>query len=127
MLPKRTKSTNRFAKKLNRKQQQKEKSRQHKQQHHLQQRRPLQQKQMLAPALMARLLPLPGSQLPAVAAGGIVTLMGKARSILEEKGASLTEDAPTMVVHDLAGQRMYYTLHRILLTEALTQVRSLPP
>jgi len=77
----------------------------------------------LRPAVRA----LPGSRLPAVAAGGIVTLMGKARSILEEKGASLTEDAPTMVVHDLAGQRMYYTLHRILLTEALTQVRSLPP
>jgi hypothetical protein len=77
----------------------------------------------LRPAVRA----LPGSKLPAVATGGIVTLMGKARSILEEKGASLTEDAPTMVVHDLAGQRMYYTLHRILLTEALTQVRPLPP
>ena len=54
-------------------------------------------------------------------ASSVTDLMSKARQILEERGEALTGDAPTMVVHDLAGQRMYYVLHQILLTVALTQ------
>ena len=49
------------------------------------------------------------------------TLLGKAQRILDEKGESLTDDAPTVVINDLAGQRMYYILHQLLLTVALTQ------
>ena len=47
------------------------------------------------------------------------TLLGKAQRILDEKGAGLTDDAPTMVINDLAA-RMYYILHQLLLTVALT-------
>ena len=43
------------------------------------------------------------------------------REILETRGESLTDDSPTMVINDLAGQRMYYVLHCLLLTVALTQ------
>ena len=71
----------------------------------------------LRPAVAA----LPGSRLPAEATGGVFSLLEKAQQVLKEKGASLTDDAPTMVVNDLAGQRMYYILHQILLTAALTQ------
>jgi hypothetical protein len=42
--------------------------------------------------------------------------------IIREKGeAALTDDTPTKVVHDFAGQRMYYVLHAILLAELLTR------
>ena len=54
-------------------------------------------------------------------AKGEDTLLGKAQRILDEKGDSLTDDAPTMAINDLAGQRMYYILHQLLLTVALTQ------
>eukprot|EP01045_Picozoa_sp_COSAG04_P028858 COSAG04_NODE_4591_length_2000_cov_3.837065_2_plen_196_part_00 len=44
----------------------------------------------------------------------------KIRQIIAEKGDTLTEDAPTVVVNDFAGQRMYYILHSLMMTEALT-------
>ena len=47
-------------------------------------------------------------------------LANKVRAIIEQKGEQLTDDAPTLVVCDFAGQRMYYVLHQIMLTEALT-------
>ena len=47
-------------------------------------------------------------------------IMSKVLAIMKEKGASLTEDSPKVVVTDFAGQRMYYVLHQIVLTEALT-------
>ena len=48
-------------------------------------------------------------------------VMEEAMRIVAEKGDSLTDDSATMVVHDFAGQRMYYVLHQILLTVALTR------
>jgi hypothetical protein len=76
------------------------------------------QQARLRPAVAA----LPGSQLPAqVTSGGAIDLMAQARAILDEQGEALTDDAPSMVVHDLAGQRMYYVLHGLLLSENLTQ------
>ena len=48
----------------------------------------------------------PAHKVDAAAASSVTDLMSKARQILDERGEALTEDAPTMVVHDLAGQRM---------------------
>jgi hypothetical protein len=48
-------------------------------------------------------------------------IMEEAMRIIAEKGDSLVDDSATKVVHDFAGQRMYYVLHQILLTEALTR------
>ena len=47
-------------------------------------------------------------------------ITAKVSEIIRTKGAALTDDSPRVVVVDVAGQRMYYILHRILLTEALT-------
>ena len=49
-------------------------------------------------------------------------IQGEVARIIREKGeAALTDDTPTKVVHDFAGQRMYYILHAILLTRSLTR------
>jgi hypothetical protein len=47
-------------------------------------------------------------------------VMARVEAIVAEHGAALVDDAPQMVVHDFAGQRMYYVLHQVLLTEDLT-------
>eukprot|EP01045_Picozoa_sp_COSAG04_P018856 COSAG04_NODE_1779_length_5595_cov_1.888464_4_plen_1114_part_00 len=50
-----------------------------------------------------------------------IGVMAKVQAIIREKGDRLTEDRPRLVVLDFAGQRMYYVLHQILLTAALTR------
>ena len=48
-------------------------------------------------------------------------IMATTQRILRERGDALLDDSPTVVVLDFAGQRMYYTLHQIVITEALTR------
>ena len=48
-------------------------------------------------------------------------LMDTVLALMEEKGDEPTKDSPKVVVTDFAGQRMYYVLHQVMLTEALTR------
>jgi hypothetical protein len=50
----------------------------------------------------------------------VSSVMERVNSILANQGASLTDDRPRAILFDFAGQRMYYTLQRLLLTGPLT-------
>ena len=48
------------------------------------------------------------------------SVLAKVQDIVDKEGEALTTDTPRAVIIDSAGQRMYYMLLHILLTEALT-------
>ena len=50
----------------------------------------------------------------------VPSVLGKVQDIIRTEGNALTTDTPRVVIIDSAGQRMYYMLLHILLTEALT-------
>jgi GTPase SAR1 family protein len=49
-----------------------------------------------------------------------ITIMDKVNTILLERGESLTDDRPKAIVFDCGGQRMYYSVQQLLLTESRT-------
>jgi hypothetical protein len=50
----------------------------------------------------------------------VSSVMDKVNEILLEHGESLTDDKPKAIVFDCGGQRMYYSVQQLLLTESLT-------
>jgi GTPase SAR1 family protein len=50
----------------------------------------------------------------------VSSVMDKVNTILLEHGESLTDDKPKAIVFDCGGQRMYYSVQQLLLTESLT-------
>ena len=50
----------------------------------------------------------------------IQSVLAEVQDIMRKKGKALTDDTPRAVIVDSAGQRMYYMMLRLLLTEALT-------